>query len=61
MMPGHGYNPIFFNKIIKIERAEHSLTTNPPTSDNISFFLTTLPSHPPTLKVDIICVSPLKT
>ena len=43
MMSGHGANPIFFNKKIKIGRPEHSLTPHPPTFDNISF----LP-YPPT-------------
>ena len=38
MMSGHGGNPIFFNKTIKIGRPEHSLTSHPPTSNNISFF-----------------------
>ena len=31
MMSGHGENPIFFNKKIKIGRPEHSLTLHPPT------------------------------
>ena len=51
MMFGYGANPIFFNnnKKKKIGRPEHSLTP-------ISF----LPYHPPTsVKVDVICVSPL--
>ena len=43
MMCGHGANPIFFNKKIKIERPEHSLTPHPPlpppTSDNTLFYL----------------------
>ena len=30
MMSGHGGNPIFFNKKIKIGRPEHSLTTPTP-------------------------------
>ena len=56
MMSGHGGNPIFFNKKIKIGRPEHSLTLHPSTSDNISL----LPYTPaPPLKVDIIYVSPL--
>ena len=38
MMSDLGGNPIFFNKKIKIERPEHSLTPHPATSDNISFF-----------------------
>ena len=55
-MSGHGANPIFFNKKIKIGRPEHSLTPHPPTSNNISF----LPYPPPyPVKVDVICVSPL--
>ena len=43
-MPGHGANSIFFDKKMKIGRPEHSLTPLPPTP----------------LKVDVICVSPLK-
>ena len=46
MMSGHGVNPIFFNKKkekTKTGRPKHSLTPQPPTSDNISF----LP-YPPT-------------
>ena len=35
MMSGHGTNPIFFNKKIKIGRPEHS-PPPPLTSDNIS-------------------------
>ena len=45
MMPGHGGNPIFFNKKIKIGRPEHSLTPHSSTFDNISF-LPYPPSHP---------------
>ena len=37
MMSGHGGNPIFFDKKIKIGRPEHSLTLHPPKSDDISF------------------------
>ena len=37
MVSGHGRNPIFFNKKIKMGHPEHSLTPHPPTSDNISF------------------------
>ena len=54
-MSGHGANPIFFNKKIKIGRPEHSLTPHPPMSNNISF----LPYPPYPVKVDVICVSPL--
>ena len=57
MMFGHGANPIFFDKKIKIGRPEHSLTPYPPTSDNISFL--SYPPLTPTLKEDVICVSPL--
>ena len=49
MMSGHGTNPIFFNKKIKIGRPEHSLPPTP-TSDDFSFL-------PDTLKVDVISVS----
>ena len=54
-MCGYGTNPIFLNKKIKIGRRKHSLT--PPTPNNISF----LPYTPTPLKVDVICVSPLKS
>ena len=37
MMSGHGANPIFCKKKIKIGRPKHSVTPYPPTSDNISF------------------------
>ena len=37
MMSGHGGNPIFFDKKIKVGRPEHSLIPHLPTSDNISF------------------------
>ena len=39
-MSGHGTNPIFLKKKIKVGRPKHSLTrpaTQPPTLDNISF------------------------
>ena len=56
MMSGHGENPVFFNKK-KVGHPEHSLTLHRPTSNNISF----LPHPTPTpLKMDVICVSPLK-
>ena len=42
-------------KKIKIGRPEHSLTSQPPKFDNISF----LPYPPPPVKVDVRCVSPL--
>ena len=58
MMSGYGGNPIFFNKKIQIGRPEHLLTSHPPTSDNISFL--SYPPPPP-LKVDVICVSRLKS
>ena len=45
MMSGHGANPIFFNKKIKIGHPEHSLTPHTPTSNNISFLPP--PPHPP--------------
>ena len=56
-MSGHGANPIFFNKKIKIGRPENSLTPHPPTSNNISFLPYPPPPYP--VKVDVICVSPL--
>ena len=49
-MSGHGGNPIFFHKKIKIGRPEHSLTPHPHLI---------LPYPPRPLKVDVICVSPL--
>ena len=58
MMSGHGGNPIFFNKKIKIGRPEHSLTPPPPTSDNISF----LP-YPPPLPLQSgrhLCITPIQ-
>ena len=61
MMSGHGPNLNFFNnEKIKIGRPEHSLTPQPLTSDNISFFpyhYPSPPNHLPALKVDVICVS----
>ena len=61
MMSGHGRNPIFFNKKIKIGRPENLLSPHPPTSDNISFLSYTPPTPPPSpLKMDVICVSPSK-
>ena len=63
MMSDHGANLIFFNKRIKIRRPQHSLTPRPPpsTSDNVSFlsYPPPLPPPPPTLKVEVICASPL--
>ena len=53
-MSSHGANLIFFNKKNK-DWAPRTLANPPlPTSDNISF----LP-YPPTLKMDVIDVSPL--
>ena len=49
MMSGHSANPIFFSKKIKNTRY-------PPTPDNISFIFSLTPTS---LKVDVICVSPL--
>ena len=55
MMSGHGGNPILFNKKIKIGRPEHSLTPQPPTSDNISF----LPYPPsPCQSGHHMCITP---
>ena len=36
-MSGHGANPIFFNKKIKIGRPEQLVNPHPPTSNAISF------------------------
>ena len=51
MMSGHGRNPIFFNKKIKIGRPENLLTPHPPTSDNISFLSYPSPPTPPQMDV----------
>ena len=56
MMSGYGTNPIFFNK--KKDWTSRTLV-NPPTP------LRPITSHffsypPPTLKVDVICISPLR-
>ena len=52
-MPGHGPNPIFFNKKIKIGRPEHSLTLHPLRPITSHFCLNTSPPPsppPPTSK-----------
>ena len=54
MMSGHGPNSIFFNKKVKVGRPEHFLSPRPFTFDNI--FSPYLP-----LKIDIICVSSLRS
>ena len=46
MMSGHGGNPIFFNKKIKIGRQEHSLTPHP-LRPIASHFCLTPPLLPP--------------
>ena len=43
MMSGHGGNPIFLNKKIKIGRPEHSLTPTPLSPITSHFCLTFLP------------------
>ena len=58
MISGHGANPIFFNKKIKIGRPEHSLAPHPPSFDTISFL--PYPYLSPPLKVNEICVSTLR-
>ena len=57
MISGHGANPIFFNKEMKIGRPEHSFTPHPPTSDNTSFLLY---FPPPTLSRSgrHMCITP---
>ena len=47
---------------IKIVRPEHLLTPHPRTSDDISYLPYSPPPHPHihSLKVNVICVSPLK-
>ena len=57
MMSGHGANPIFFNKKIKIGRPKHSLTPQP--LHPIISRLAPAPPPPPPVKVYVICVSPL--
>ena len=62
MVSGHGANPIFFNiKKIKIGRPEHSLNPATLLRPITSRFALPLPPppHPPTLKIKVICVSPL--
>ena len=54
MMSGHGGNPIFFNKKIKIGRPEQSLTPHPLRPITPHFCLI------PPLKVDVISISPPK-
>ena len=56
MMSGHGANPIFFNKKMKIGCPEHSVTPLHPLRPITSYFRLTSPPH---LKVDVKCVSPL--
>ena len=58
MMPGHGANPIFFNKKIKIGCPENSPTPHPLRSITSHFCLSPAPPPPP-LNVDVICVSRL--
>ena len=58
MMSGHGANPIFFNKKIKIGRPKHSLTPQPLHPIASHFYLSPRPPPPP-VKVYVICVSPL--
>ena len=54
MMSGHGANPIFFNKKIKIGRPEQLPTFHPSTSDNISLLL-----YPPPLQSGRhMCITP---
>ena len=53
MMSGHGEKPIFFNrKEIKCGRSQHSETPHPLCPITSHFCLT-----PPSLKVNVICVS----
>ena len=61
MMSGHGANPIFFNeKETKIRRPQYSLTPHPLRSIASHFYLKLSPPPPPPLKVEVICVSPLR-
>ena len=46
MMSGHGRNPIFVNKKIKIGRPEHSLTPHPIRPITSHFCLTPPPPPP---------------
>ena len=58
MMSGHGHDPIFFNKKIKIGRPEHSLNPQPLRPITSHFCLT---PPPPPLKVNVIRASTLMT
>ena len=58
MISGHGSNPIFFHKKLKIGRTEHPLIPHSLRLKTSHFCLTTPPPTPP-LKVDVIYVSPL--
>ena len=57
MMSVHGANLIFFNKNIKIESQEQSLTPYTPTPDNISF-LPYLPTPVPPQSGRHMCITP---
>ena len=61
MISGHRKNPFFFNTKKKVGRPRNTRyhpPPPPPMSDNISFSPYPPPPAPPTLKVDVICVSP---
>ena len=61
MMSGHGTNPIFFNKKIKIGRPKHSLSPHLLRLLKSHFYLPRpTPDHPNQSGVDVICVSPLQ-
>ena len=59
-MSGHSANLVFFNKKNKNWTSRTLANPPPPTSDNISF-LSYPTTHPPPLKVNVICVSHLIT
>ena len=59
MISGHSANPIFFHKKVTIGRPEHLLTPHFSMSNSILFFALTLTPKPTSLKVDVICASPL--
>ena len=59
MVSGHGANPIFSNKKIKIGHPGHSLTPPPPPPSLCPITSCFCLNRPPPLRVDVICVPPL--
>ena len=58
MMSVHGANLIFFNKNIKIESQEQSLTPYTPTPGNISSFCLNSPPPPLPQSGRHVCITP---